>query len=114
MTPLRARPFDRHAVTRRHAGLDFSLLLPLGWTLETPAQEAPPAAEAWVELARARSPGGAAGEAARVVVSGCQRSEALSLEDAAWPPHLPGCGRCAWGGMKACRPRCRAATAAAR
>ncbi|MEN9631116.1 MAG: hypothetical protein RJA10_4344 [Pseudomonadota bacterium] len=82
MTPLRARPFDRHAVTRRHAGLDFSLLLPLGWTLETPAQEAPPAAEAWVELARARSPGGAAGEAARVVVSGCQRSEALSLEDA--------------------------------
>jgi CheY-like chemotaxis protein len=82
MTPLRARPFDRHAVTRRHAGLDFSLLLPLGWTLDAPAQDAPPAAGAWVELARARSPGSAAGEAARVVVSGCQRSEAPSLEDA--------------------------------
>lgn len=86
MTPTRtcasACTFDRHAVAHRHAGLDFSLLLPLGWRLEAPAQDAPPAPMAWVELARARSPGTPGSEAARGVVSGCQRTDAPSLEDA--------------------------------
>lgn len=82
MTPIRACTFDRHPVAHRHAGLDFSILLPLGWTLDAPRQEAPPAPSAWVELARARCPGSGGSEAARVVVSGCQRTDAASLDDA--------------------------------
>lgn len=82
MTAIRSCTFDRHPVTGRHAGLDFSLLLPLGWRLDVPAQDTPPSAGAWVELARARSPGGLNEEPARVVVSGCARAEGGSLEDA--------------------------------
>lgn len=82
MTQIHASTFDRHAVTQRHAGLDFSLLLPLGWRLDVPVQAAAPAPTAWVELARARSASALGTEPARVVVSGCARTDAPSLQDA--------------------------------
>ena len=65
MSQIHARTFDRHPVTQRHAGLDFSLLLPLGWRLDVPAQAAAPAPTAWVELARARSAASLGAEPAR-------------------------------------------------
>jgi hypothetical protein len=82
MTPTACPSFLRHPLTRRHASLDFSLLLPPDWRLDVPAPQAPADTSAWVELARARSAAADGGEPARLVVSGCARTTACSLEDA--------------------------------
>jgi len=82
MTPTACPSFLRRPLTRRHASLDFSLLLPPDWRLDVPAPQAPADASAWVELARARSAAADGGEPARLVVSGCARTAACSLEDA--------------------------------
>lgn len=82
MTPTDGPSHLRHALTRRHAGLDFSLLLPTDWRLDPALPQAPTDKGAWVELARARSAAADRGEAARLVVSGCARTTACSLEDA--------------------------------
>lgn len=91
MNSQHAIAVDRHAVDQRHAGLDFSLLLPLGWQVRRPAQPLPPSLSSWVELARADAPAGQPGPRARLVVAGCARSDAGSLE-AALVPMLASCG----------------------
>lgn len=82
MTSTTRPTFHRHGFSQRHAGLDFSLLLPAGWQPQAPAQPSPAEAGAWIELARARPAASSDGEPARLVVSGCARSAACSLEDA--------------------------------